>query len=384
MLEQTLIPVADPNPLPASYWVFKLLLNLTFFLHLLAMNFLLGGGLLALIAKWKSSSDEHSQRLFHEISRMLPSILPATITLGVAPLLFVQVLYGQFFYTSSIIVGWPWFLVLGFLTVAYYGFYYASFRTREHSNRAAWAISISLLLITAIGFIYNNNMTLSLTPLRWRSKYFTSPAGWNLNFNEGTLIPRFLHFFVAAIAVGGLLITVKGLLRLKAEKDYARYVIRFGAKAFMYATMTQFLFGVWFLGALPVAQRMLFMGNNYLATSLLALAVVGAIGTIILISGALHCDNPVPGLYSGTALTIVVVALMVISRDTLRDSYLQPYLLSSPTRIQWEVFPLFLLVFLAGLFVWLIMMKRYPFLPQKPSQGPVIAHEGTQKSSRAM
>jgi hypothetical protein len=384
MLEQTLIPVVDPSPLPAPYWVFKLLLNLTFFLHILAMNLLLGSGILALLAKWKSNTSEYSERLFYEISRMLPSILPATITLGVAPLLFVQVLYGQFFYTSSIIVGWPWFLVLGLLTAAYYGFYYASFRKREHSNRAAWAVSISLLLTTLVGFIYSNNMTLSLTPGRWSSKYFSSPAGWSLNLDERTLIPRFLHFFVAAIAVGGLLIAFKGLLRLKEEKDYARYLIRFGAKAFMYATMTQFLVGIWFLGVLPSAQRMLFMGNNYLDTGLLTLAIVGAIGTIVLISGALHCENPVPGLYSGTALTILVVGLMIVSRDMLRDAYLQPYLLSSPARIQWEVFPLFLLVFLAGLFVWLVMMKRYPFLQKKSQQEPVTAGAGTQKSSRVM
>ncbi len=378
MLEQTLIPGPDPNPLPAPYWVFKLLLDLTFLLHILAMNFLLGGGLLAVLAKWKSGTNEHAQRLFHEISRMLPSILPATITLGVAPLLFVQVLYGQFFYTSSIIVGWPWFLVLGLLTAAYYGFYYASFRKRDHLNRAAWAVLISLLMIVAIGFIYSNNMTLLLTPEHWGSKYFSSPAGWNLNLSEQTLVPRFLHFFVAAIALGGLLIAFKGLLRLKAEKDYAQYAIRFGAKAFMYATMTQFLIGIWFLGALPGAQRMLFMGNNYLATGLLALAVIAAIGTIILVSGTLHCENPVPGLYSGAALTILVVGLMVISRDILRDAYLQPYLASSPTRIQWEVFPLFLLVFLAGLFVWLVMIKRYPFMQQKPIREPVAA--GASKS----
>lgn len=381
MLEQTLIPVPDPNSLPAPYWVFKLLLNLTFFLHVLAMNFLLGSGLLALLAKWKSGTNEHAQRLFYEISRMLPSILPATITLGVAPLLFVQVLYGRFFYTSSVIVGWPWFLVLGLLTAAYYGLYYASFRKRQHSSRAARAVAISLLMIVAIGFIYSNNMTLLLTPERWGSKYFSSPAGWNLNLGEGTLIPRFLHFFIAAIAVGGLLIAFKGLLRLKEEKDYARYVLRFGAKAFMYATMTQFLVGIWFFGVLPGAQRMLFMGNSYIATVVLALAVIAAIGTIILVSGALHCENPVPGLYSGTALTILVVALMVISRDMLRDAYLQPYLATSPTLIQWEVFPLFLLVFLAGLFVWLIMLKRYPFR-QTPVSEPVTA--GAQKSSRVV
>ena len=34
MLQPNLIPVLDPNPLPAPYWVFKLLLIVTFFLHI--------------------------------------------------------------------------------------------------------------------------------------------------------------------------------------------------------------------------------------------------------------------------------------------------------------------------------------------------------------
>jgi hypothetical protein len=368
MLEQTLIPISDPSPLPAPYWVFKLLLNLTFFLHLIAMNLLLGGGLLALLARMKSESSENARRLFNEIRRTLPSILPATITLGVAPLLFVQVLYGQFFYASSIIVGWPWFLVLVLLTAAYYGFYYASFRTGENAVRASWAVSISLLFIIAIGFIYSNNMTLALTPDHWRAKYFSSPAGWNLNLDEATLFPRFLHFLVAAIALGGLFIAGKGLLRLKADKGYAQYQVRFGAKAFMYATMAQILVGIWLLASLPSTQRMLFLGNNYLATMLFALAVLGAVGTIIVVSGAVHCNNPRPGLYSGIILTILVVGLMVISRDTLRDSYLASYLSPYSIQIQWGVFPLFLVVFLAGLILWLVMIKRYQFLKSAPAE----------------
>ena len=48
MMPPNVIPTLDPNPLPAPYWVFKLLLIVTFFLHIVAMNFLLGGGVLAL------------------------------------------------------------------------------------------------------------------------------------------------------------------------------------------------------------------------------------------------------------------------------------------------------------------------------------------------
>ena len=48
-MEPDLIPTLDPNPLPAPYWVFKLLLIVTFFLHIVAMNLVLGGGILALV-----------------------------------------------------------------------------------------------------------------------------------------------------------------------------------------------------------------------------------------------------------------------------------------------------------------------------------------------
>src|ERR1035438_845348 len=100
------------------------------------MNFMLGGAVLALVSKWRSKDRENGNRVFFDVAKKLPSLLPATITLGIAPLLFVQVLYGQFFYTSSIIIAWPWFLVLVFLTIAYYGFYLASFQSGQHAGKA--------------------------------------------------------------------------------------------------------------------------------------------------------------------------------------------------------------------------------------------------------
>ena len=217
-----LIPTLDPNPLPAPYWVFKLLLLTTFFLHIVAMNFVLGGGVLALVSKWRSKNDERSGRMFLDIAKKLPVLLPATITLGIAPLLFVQVLYGQFFYTSSILMAWPWFLVLVFLTTAYYGFYYVSYRGGRPGGRAGGVMLFSVILVFLIGFLFSNNLTLSETPSRWAGKYFANPAGWNLNLTEPTLIPRFLHFVVAAVAVGGLLLVFLALANWKRDPEHAR------------------------------------------------------------------------------------------------------------------------------------------------------------------
>jgi hypothetical protein len=360
-MEPNLIPTLDPNPLPAPYWVFKLLLLVTFFLHILAMNFMLGGAVLALAARWRSKNRDQGNRMFVDISKKLPSLLPATITLGIAPLLFVQVLYGQVFYTSSIIMAWPWFLVLVFLTIAYYGFYYASFKSGENPGKAGAVMLFSVILIFVIGFVYSNNLTLSQTPSRWGGKYFSDPGGWSLNLSEPTLIPRFLHFFVAAIAVGGLLLVFMAFAKWNRDGEYARSIFQFGGKAFMYATMAQFLVGIWFLASLPRDMRMLFLGDNVLATILLVVGVAGGIGAIFLMSEALRKENIRLAAYYVSSIIGVVIASMSVMRDMLRDAYLKPYYHPEQfvVKTQWSVFPLFLVLFIAGLILWCVMLKRY-------------------------
>ncbi len=367
MPQPNLIPTFDPNPLPAPYWVFQLLLIVTFFLHIIAMNFVLGGGILALVSKWRSKNHKEAGRIFLDVAKKLPVLLPAAITLGIAPLLFVQVLYGQFFYTSSILMAWPWFLVLVLLTTAYYGFYYVSYRAGRPSGKAGGVMLLSVILVFLIGFLFSNNLTLSQAPARWAGKYFANPAGWNLNFTEPTLIPRFLHFVVAAVAVGGLLLVFLALANWKRDPEYARQLLHFGGKAFMYATMAQFVAGIVFLVSLPRDLRMLFMGDSPLATSLLLIGVTGGIGAIFLMSDALRKENIrmaagyVPGILA------VVIACMSVMRDILRDAYLQPYfhLGQFAVKTQWSVLPLFLALFLAGVVLWLVMLKRYGLFGSK-------------------
>ena len=97
------IPHPDPMPLPAPVWLLRTLLLLTFFLHVLFMNCLLGGTAIALVCRMRRKSSEFSARLAGDLGQILPSVFAFTITLGVAALLFLQVLYGQFLYASSIL-----------------------------------------------------------------------------------------------------------------------------------------------------------------------------------------------------------------------------------------------------------------------------------------
>ncbi len=377
MNDPNLIPTLDPNPLPAPYWIFKLLLIVTFFLHIVAMNFMLGGAVLALAAKWRARNREQGKRIFVDLSKKLPVLLPATITLGIAPLLFLQVLYGQFFYASSIVVAWPWFLVLAFLTVAYYGFYYASFRSGQESGKASMVMLFSVILVFLIGFIYSNNLTLSQTPGRWKGKYFANPSGWNLNFSEPTLIPRFLHFFVAAIAVGGLFLVFLALARWKQDGEYARGIFQLGGKAFMFATMAQFAVGIWFLIRLPRDLRMLFFGDNLIASVSLFVGVAGGIAAIFVMAEALRRENVRMAAYYVSGIVAVVIAVMAVMRDMLRDAYLEPYYRPDQfvVKTQWSVFPLFLVLFVGGVILWFVMLRRYGLFGGAKAAPPV--HEET-------
>ncbi len=364
MTPTDLIPSLDPNPLSAPFWVFKLLLIVTFILHIVAMNFVLGGGILALTAKWRFRNRQSGERVFLDVAKKLPVLLPATITLGIAPLLFLQVLYGQYFYTSSILMAWPWFLVLVFLTIAYYGFYYVSYRGGRDSGKAGKVMSISVILVFLIGFLFSNNLTLSQRPARWAGKYFVDPTGWNLNLSEPTLIPRYLHFVVAAVAVGGLLLVFMAAANWKRDQEYARQLLQFGGKAFNYATMTQFVVGVVFLISLPRGLRMLFLGDNPVATGLLLAGIAGAIAAIVLMSDALRKENLRVAAFYVPGIVAVVIGCMSVMRDILRDAYLKPYFHPEEfaVKTQWSVLPLFLALFVGGVILWFVMLKRYGLL----------------------
>jgi len=361
-----LIPLTDPIPLPAPYWLFKLLLVVTFILHILAMNFMFGGGVMVAIAKFKARKDENYARFFREGSKKIPSLLAATVTLGIAPLLFLQVLYGQFFYSSSIIVGAPWFLVIVFLTLAYYGFYLVAFKQDVHSTRTGWLLVLSLALIFVIGFFYSNNLTLMLTPEKWAAKYHTDPSGWNLNLSEATLVARFLHFMVAALAIGSLFVAFVGLLHWKKDAGHARFLIRFGGRGFLYLTMLQIAVGLWFLISLPREKMMLYMGQNLLATVALFIGIMGALAAIFVMMEALRKHDPRKGFYLASGMALLIVVFMAIMREILQDAYLAEYFKPAnfAVKTQWDVLVLFLALFLGGVGLWLAMIKRYFFSPK--------------------
>lgn len=346
-----IIPTADPMPLPAPVWLLTALLLLTFFLHLLAMNCVVGGGLIALVSALRGKSDQLSRRIARKLANMLPVMMAATITLGVAALLFVQVLYGQLFYSSSILMGVAWISVIPLLLVGYYSFYAASLK----GSILGAFLGVAVALV--IGFIYVNNMTLMLSPERWADMYRASAAGMHLNLGDATLVPRYLHMMLAGTAVGGLLLV---LLALKEEGELREGMLRRGALWFAIPTALNFVGGFWFLLAIPKDVRMLFMGQSPVASALLLVGFLLPIAAIVHLMLAMSGRRPGRQVFAGITSAVLTVAVMVGMRHIVRTGYLSGVLNPAEMNVapQWSVIALFLILFAGGLVTLYWMLHK--------------------------
>lgn len=374
------IPNINPLPLPGPVWLFTALLLVVFTLHLVAMNCAVGGGLWALWNYVRGRHTDHpfSRRLAGELSGMLPVFVAFTVTLGVAALLFLQVLYGNLFYASSILIGMFWLAVIPMVIVAYYGYYYFSSKAATGSGIAGCALAISVCLLLGVGFIYVNNMTLLQNPARWLGMYRTHANGWDLNLGDHTVLPRYLHMINGALAVFSAILAEFGLRKMKADEGYGRWLMQRSAVVFAACTGVQFLLGMWLLLAIP-REIVLALLREPLAGAVFGVGLITAIAAMLLVLLGSMAPRPSAMVHSGFALSLVTLFMMVCLRFLLRIVYLQPYasLSSLPVHPQTGVIVIFLVLFVGGLATVVYMLA----MVARGAKGHVGAPQGVRVSA---
>ncbi|MCP4666229.1 MAG: hypothetical protein GY849_07670, partial [Deltaproteobacteria bacterium] len=334
------IPSSDP--IPVSWGWFQALLLLTFVLHLLFMNTMLGTGIIALVSHLKRPKS--SLPVTADISKRLPYTIAFTVNLGVPPLLFLQVLYGHFFYVSSVLMAVYWISIIALLILAYYSAYIYDFKYETLGAARVIFIGTTVLILLFIGFLFTNNLTLMLHPEGWKA-YFQRPGGTLLNLSDPTLIPRYLHFVTASLAVGGLSLALFGRFKRSGGMERQRERIHLGLNWFCYATIVQMFIGLWFLMTLPSSTMGLFMGTSPLHSIVLLAGVAGAV--LSLIFGFKKRVIP-------TAVSLVgTVVGMALMRELVRKAYLGPYFSLSSLKVipQYSPLIMFLCSFAVGLSV---------------------------------
>lgn len=341
-----LIPTPDSLQVPWGW--FELLLLITLFLHLILMNVMLGTGIISFVNHFRAPEKENP--LCRTIAKNLPFAIAFTVNFGVAPLLFVQVLYGNFLYTSSVLMAVFWLSVIGLLILAYYSAYLYKYKYESLGGTRVVVSGVTVFVLLLIGFFLTNNFTLMQRPDTWNS-YFENPTGILLNLTDPTLFPRYFHFMTATIAIGGLSISLYYEYRRRKGDQGVEKWIRSGLKWFGIATIINFGYGFLLFGTLTdsVLQLSSFSGI------LIGLLLVPVIGL-----GALSVIFSFQGRVLPTLSTILpTVFIMIIVRDLVRAAYLHPYPILSglPRSYQYSPFLLFLVFFVGGLVLLGWMLK---------------------------
>lgn len=308
---RSFLPLADA--LPTSPFFLNVLSFITFTVHILFMNMLLG---LSLIGLCRSLSPGARAPALGQQAALVPLAAGLTVNFGVAPLLFVQTLYGQFFYVSSTLMGVYWFSLVLAVMLAYALAYRqkAALGRGEKKGTTLWALMSAILLYVA--FIQTQNAVMLVRPQLWEG-YFSTPNGTLLAWGDPTLFPRWLHFVIASLAMGGMALAMVGRRRTRRGDQQGAALTRQGLAWFSWATLAEAVDGLVLLKALPPEVVRPLMGGSIGASALFMLGLLGtALSLVFGFKGK---------LMAAASSTVVTVTLMVVLRETVRTYYLQPY-----------------------------------------------------------
>ena len=341
----TLLP--SPDAIPVDWAWFQVLLLLTFLVHILLMNAMFGSAFIALISYFQK--DGAGNPCSESVSHTLPFVIAFTVNFGVAPLLFVQVLYGHLFYTSSILMATYWISLVGLLIAGYALSYLLKYRYSQLGWLRLPILLVIVALFASIAFAFVNNIGMMQTPSIW-PRYFSEPRGLLLNLQDPMQVPRYLHFVFGSVAIGGLAIALYFHWRQKQGDWTGMNWVRTGCRWFSFATMANILVGLWFLLKLPLGTLNV---ESLPGQGLVAALSVGALSSIPAIRAGL-AGRVIPTLWWALATVIC----MVLARDLLRQMLLAPWFSPVELTVKPEFTPLYLFiaVLLVGLGViaWMV------------------------------
>lgn len=234
----------------------------TLVVHFLFMNYVLAGTLVVAFASLfdRRGEAEHGVSLTGVLRDWLPFALGAAITAGVAPLLFIQILYKTEFYTANLLLLHRWMAIVPVLIVGFYLLYLLKSQTVRTGRSwlrhlVGWGAALCFLF-TAYSWVENH--LLSLDGAEWAGFY--TAQRWN--YSNDALVPRlgiwlFGAFPTMALLVGWQLLYTRGADRSEAvvRRDLKRAAgIALGGMVLAMAC------AVWFYTRLALDARLALSG----------------------------------------------------------------------------------------------------------------------------
>ncbi|CAG9200670.1 conserved membrane hypothetical protein [Paraburkholderia tropica] len=308
----------DPAGIPAPPFVFQALMVITWALHIAFVHLSMGAAGLAIYAFHSRSRGAHWTRLSMAMTKVAKVGVSLLIVLGVAPLLFTQVIYDPQWYTSNVLSG-RWALAFIFtLLVAYCSWYVFYVSNHEHAKRRAGCYAwIALLLFCVDGLIMHALSYQALLPEKWMSWYapggVVDTRGAALHAIEWARYVLIMGLSVPAIGV--FLIAYAHYFSVRGDRD-ARYLV-FARELGRQIAQWGFLFSIVPMLAwqfdLPPASGLELLPLGWSIVG--ALAIMGAWMRLP--------GSSVQG-YLPMVANFGIVSLLAVWREVIRMRYLKP------------------------------------------------------------
>lgn len=311
----------DPAGAPAHPAIFLILGIVTFALHITAVALMLGT--LALSLRGMLVKDDYSRRLAAPLAFTAKVSVAVAIVLGVAPLLFVQVIYDPFWYTSNVLSAVWTIVFLGLLMVGYlalYRFQAVNDDGTGHSSpmpqKGAFWLALALIVFVVCGWIIHSVSNQALFPGEFMKWYAPNdvidPSGKGLHY---TLIPRLLFFFALALPVTGAWLFGMRRYMMSAgctDWDYIDWIEILAHKVSLAGGIAVLVTGVWWMLALPETMQW-FTQSVWPWIGLVPVAYMLAMSAIQKKRRlCIFCN------YMAFVMTVVMTLILAILREVLR------------------------------------------------------------------
>lgn len=293
----------DSAGIPFYPVVFQALYVLTWALHFAFVGLAIGAMGLSLVGLGKQKSDPHWKMLTAHLIQTGKISVSILIVLGVAPLLFTQVIYDPNWYVVNSLSG-LWVFIFIYALIAgyaiYYWYYYANKKGSAASPLLGWVSFAILLFCGVLMHMFANE---AIQPEQWMAWY--APGGVvdtsGTNFNIHPI--RLLFFVSLAVPVVGIfLLNYRDYLsgREDFSPGYREFAGELGKKlALIGLAVSAFLFLAWMF-----AEGMLL---DPLALAVV-LAVLGLLAMIVKDANS----------YAVTGLLVVAALLIGALREAIR------------------------------------------------------------------
>jgi hypothetical protein len=338
----------DPMGIPFYPILFQILMVLTFAVHIMFVNFTVGLSFLSAYGFVRGNGYWGS--LSRSLSKATTPNASLAILFGIAPLLFVQVVYDPFWYASNMLsaawaLGFVVILMLGYgLT---YVFYLKGRPGRGIGFGALGALSFVLFLLAgAVMHVLGYQL---IHPEKWLQWYVkesgVDASGTSLHAFQ---LPRFLHFMVPSFAMAGLFLMLYAWYfkdRPDKDREYLARVAGTGARIAFLFTALQALVGVWWLFSLPPEFR--FLTDHFFL-------IAAGMGVSLLFYLYRAKKDPFRYAVPASGWAFLTILAMSYAREALRMKYVGRFgysIFDHRVNLDLGSTALFLCTFIAGVFI---------------------------------